>query len=434
MGVVTGVLPATVAGSTGSTRSARSARTSGPGSRRGSARTARSGSGRSRAAGSAGRGVAARLGPAFALTFQEVAGLGARAFVGGEDRFALGGGERRVEPFDGRPWVGVRRDRELADDVGQQRAVAAAERAEHLGALLQSDLLELPADLLELPAVIAPAVVKTAVLGGDRCARARWRRRGLGIVGQDCDRWEEECEGEKSEGVLHAVILPADPMDMLRLRHAFAILAIALACSSSASAGADPNTSAARTLPSLALVLVRNGMVVTSTTGFIVASDPRASYILVPKGPLGSAVSVDVLVGGARARALTGRVTARAPSVNAALVTVDEPNLPALPTALGHVVPGESVALAVLSSGPRSRVHVELATVDAVQPPGFTFTLARGSQGGPAATVVDTATGSAVGLALSAQVDAPTTGIDIADLRDFLVSAGVPLAPRTAQR
>jgi hypothetical protein len=224
-------------------------------------------------------------------------------------------------------------------------------------------------------------------------------------------------------------------MDMLRLRHALALLAIALVCPFPARALAHDAASAARALPSLVLVLVRNGMVVTSVTGFVVASDPRASYILVPKDPLGSAASVDVLVGGAHARALTGRVTARAPvNVNAALVTVDEPGLPALPAAVGRVVPGERVALAVLSSGPGSQARVELATVDAVQPTGFTFTLARGSHGGPAAAVVDAATGLIVGLALSAQVDARTTAIDLADLRDFLVSAGVPLAPRTAQR
>jgi hypothetical protein len=188
-------------------------------------------------------------------------------------------------------------------------------------------------------------------------------------------------------------------------------------------------------LPSLALVLVHNGMVVTSTTGFVVASDLHASYILVPKDPLGTAAVVDVLVGGAQARALIGRVSARAPAnLNAALVTVDAPRLPALEAAVAHVVPGEAVALVVLSSGPHPRVHVSPATVDAIQPPGFTFTLSRGSHGGPAAAVVDAATGLVVGLAFSAQVDAPTTAIDVAGLRDFLVSAGVPVAPRTAQR
>ncbi|MGP6157789.1 MAG: hypothetical protein ACLPYS_09845 [Vulcanimicrobiaceae bacterium] len=181
-------------------------------------------------------------------------------------------------------------------------------------------------------------------------------------------------------------------------------------------------------------MLVRSGMVVTSLTGVVVASDPHGSYILVPKDPLGTAASVDVFVGGAHAPALVGRVAARAPSnLNAALITVDEPRLPPLSAALGRVAPGQPVALATLSTGSRVHVRVETATVDAVAPASSTFTLARGSRGGPSAAVVD-ATGSVVGLASSAEVGAPTTAIDLAGLRDFLVSAGVPLAPRTAQR
>jgi hypothetical protein len=219
------------------------------------------------------------------------------------------------------------------------------------------------------------------------------------------------------------------------MRHAFAVLVIVLAWSLPARAAADPGVAAARALPSLVLVLVRNGMVVTATTGFIVGSDPHVSYILVPKDPLGTAASVDVLLGGAHVRAVIGRVRARAPAnLNAALVTVDEPRLPALSLAIGDPLPGEPVALAVLSAGVRPHVHVELATVAAVAPPDFTLTLVRGSHGGPAATVVDTATGFVVGLAPSAQADAPTTALDLAGLRDFLISAGVPLAPRTAQR
>jgi hypothetical protein len=222
---------------------------------------------------------------------------------------------------------------------------------------------------------------------------------------------------------------------MLRLRHACAVLAIVLAWSLPARAAADPGAAATRALPSLALVLVRNGMVITATTGFIVASDPHASYILVPKDPLGSAVSVDVLVGGAHVRALTGRVAARAPAnLNAALITVDEPRLPALSLAIGRVLRGEQVALAMLSSGSRPHVHVELATVAALAPPDFTLTLADGSRGGPAAAVVERATGFVVGLAPSVGAGVPATALDLAGLRDFLASAGVPLAPRTAQR
>jgi hypothetical protein len=222
---------------------------------------------------------------------------------------------------------------------------------------------------------------------------------------------------------------------MLRFRYCLAVLAIVAACRTAVCADGDDGVSATRALPSLALVLAKNGMVVTSTTGFIIASDARTSYILVPKNPLGSAASVDVLVGGNRAHPFAGRVAARAPSdLDAALVTVDQPRLPVMPQTLAGATSGEAVDLAVLLPGPRGKIQAQQARVEKVPAAGFSFTLSRGSRGSPAAVVIDAATGSVVGLALSAQPDKPARGIDLAGVRDFLVSAGVPLAPRTALR
>jgi hypothetical protein len=193
----------------------------------------------------------------------------------------------------------------------------------------------------------------------------------------------------------------------------------------------------AQVRPSLVLVVTQEGMVVSSTTGFVIASDARGSDVVVPKHLLLGGDDVTVLVQTSAEFAVPGRVLARAAGIDVALVRVESPGLPALRLTTGAAEPGEAIALTALVPAREHAVNgaasVQLGKVDDVLASGFEFAFdSDTADAGLTGPVVDVATGLVIGLGTSARSGNAPSAVGIANMRPFLQREGIAIAPATA--